>query len=89
MMEDDQTKLLVRKLDDTKEYNYKILDMGSLDSSGNYLEIGNLSESKGSFTHKQMAGVKLALYETEKQEDNSDKIKKGRQIAVWETKEEP
>ena len=87
-MEDDSIKVLVRKLDDTAEYGYDILDMGRTDRQGSHPVIGNLREGKGSFGHGQIRGARLALFEAEKRGEKT--VRKKEEAAVtWETGQEP
>lgn len=89
VMEDDHTKVLVRKLDSTEKYEYDVLDMGATDQEGRYPAIGTVTEGKGSFSHGQIPGVGLALYKAEKSSEGAGLQKTGPVAAAWETEKEP
>lgn len=77
-MTDDNTKILFQKRDTTENYEYEVLDMGLTDETGFHKVIGTAKEGKGSFTHGQVPGAGLALYDG-----------KGKKVLSWETTKTP
>ena len=63
---DVTTKLLISKVDGTEEYSVPVLNMGQTDIYGEPLRLGTVTEGKSSYGQRQMAGVRLALFEAER-----------------------
>jgi uncharacterized surface anchored protein len=88
-MEDDSTKIVVQKLDNTKTYRYQVLDMDVTDASGAHPIIGTVQEGKGSFGHGQTEGAKLTLFEAEHQGTHGDGGERRKAVLTWESKKVP